>query len=257
MNINQVAQKIPRPLLVLGILVLSVVIFVINDPLRDECGIQISIFEKKTKGLLSKTRTKTKKTQYPLIEYWKDRCREGNSIGSCSDYFDGLKQMTDELRQVNDKCQIKYSEENENFVKQVTSAVQIMALVAWGEKPPSSPSERMGWLNEPGIKTFCYLKKTLLLIGGEEALKSVRNRVYKEYPGHLPENFDISKLEISSDKNNAQSSDIAKVYAEKRPRAYDNILKPTTGMTLEQRINAVEREIYERSVFSIRCDLYL
>lgn len=257
MDINQITQKIPRPLLVVGILVLSVILFVLNDPLRDECGVQISIFEKKTKGLLTKSKTKTKKTQYPMIEYWKDRCREGNSIGSCSDYFDGLKQLVDELKQVNDKCQIKYSEENENFVKHITSGVQIMALVAWGDRPPSTPSERAGWINESGIKTFCYLKKTLLLIGGEESLMSMRNRVYKEYPGYIPENFDLSKLESTLDKNNAQTVDLAKKYAEERPRAYDNILKPQLGMTIQERVKAIEKEIYERSIFSIRCDLYL
>ncbi|MEK6627614.1 MAG: hypothetical protein AABY53_03225 [Bdellovibrionota bacterium] len=256
-DLNQIIQKIPKPVLIVGVLVIAIVFFVYNDPLRDECEVQISIFEKKTAGLLSSIRNKNKKTQFPKIEFWKNRCRAGNSIGSCSDYFEGLRFITKELREVKDSCQINYSVQNEKFLNQITQALQIMSLVAWGEKPPAGMAERIGWLNETHIRTFCYLKKTFILIGSEESFLVLRDKVYKEFPGEWSEKFDFNKLVQSSTADNKAESDdddedgvdVAKLVAENRPRAYKTNLNPTGKLKNE--------EIYERSIFSIRCDLYM
>lgn len=254
MDINQLVQKIPKPLLVIVVLVLSIVLFVYNDPLRDECEVQTSIFEKKTQGLLTAVR-KSGKVQYPLINYWRDRCKVGNSIGSCDDYFEGLRTVTKELREVKDSCQIKYFEQNENLLEQILQALQIMALVAWGEKPPPGIAERTGWLNEAQVRTFCYLKKTFILTGGEESFLLLREKVYREFPGDWPENFDINKLvESNSDKSRKDNVvdvdvDVEKLVAENRPRAYRTVANPSGKLT--------NGEIFERSIFSIRCDLYM
>jgi|GEM_PF-789945 len=262
MNIDQLLQKIPKLVLAASVLILAIFFFVHNDPLRDECEVQTSIFEKKTQGLLSAVKTKSKKTQFPKIEFWKNRCKAGNSIGSCNDYFEGLRIVIQELRELNNNCQIKYSEENEKFIKQITHALQIMALVAWGEKPPSGMAERLGWLNESHIRTFCYLKKTFVLIGGEESFLELREKVYKEFPGEWPDKFDVNKLILSSttvektdskitgsEDSNSEDIDITKLVAENRPRAYKTNINPAGKLKKE--------EIFERSIFSIRCDLYM
>ncbi len=250
MDLNQIIQKIPKPVLVIGILVVSIILFVYNDPLRDECEVQTSIFEKKTQGLLSSVK-KRGKVQFAQINYWRDRCKDGNSIGSCNDYFEGLKSVTKELREVNENCQVKYSGQNENFLKQITQAVQIMTLVAWGEKPPAGIAERVGWLNESHVRTFCYLKKTFILIGGEESFLLLREKVYKEFPGEWSEKFDINKLvAANTDKTKKENDvDVEKLVAENRPRAYKTPVNPSGTLTKDQ--------IFERSLFSIRCDMYM
>ncbi len=266
MDIDQLIQKIPKPALVVGVLILSLLFFVYNDPLRDECEVQNSIFVKKTQGLLTAVKTKSKKIQFPKIEYWKNRCREGNSIGSCNDYFEGWRVVTKELREVNDNCQVKHGAKNEIFTKQITHALQVMALVAWGDKPPAGMAERLGWMNESQIRTFCYLKKTFILIGDEESFLALRDKVYREYPGEWSEKFNINKLaeaklaeaklaETSADKNKKEdgriedSVDVAKLMAENRPRAYKTDSNPAGTLTKE--------EVFGRSIFSIRCDLYM
>lgn len=251
MDINQVIKNIPRPVLVIGILVLSIGLFVYNDPLRDECEVQTSIFEKKTQGILSKVK-KNGKIQYAQINYWKDRCKEGNSIGSCNDYFEGLRFVTKELREVSESCQIKYIIQNEDLSKQIRDALQIIALVAWGEKPPLGIAERIGWLNESHIRTFCYLKKTFILANEEESFLLLREKVYREFPGEWAEKFDIDKLvAANTDKSKAdnEKADVAKLVAENRQRAYKTAANPSGKMT--------SNEIFERSIFSIRCDLYM
>lgn len=244
MDLNQAIQQIPKPVLVIGIMVLSVMLFVYNDPLRDECEVQSSIFEKKTKGLISPIKI-SGKVQFPLINYWKDRCKSGNSIGSCNEYFEGLRTVTKELRQINETCQMKYLAQSENLTSQITQALQIMALVAWGEKPPIGISERVGWFDESHLRTFCYLKKTFLTTAGEESFLALRNKVYKEFPGEFSTK-DLNKL---VDTNTDKKVDLEGLVAENRPRAFK--WAGNTSGTLKA------DEIFELSIFSVRCDLYM
>ncbi len=250
MDINQIIHKIPKPILVIGIMVLAVILFVYNDPLRDECEVQTSIFEKKTKGLISSVKIGGK-IQFPRLNYWRDRCKDGNSIGSCNDYFEGLRTLTKEFRQVSDSCQIKYLTQNDTLTSQITQAIQIMALVAWGDKPPIGIAERVGWFNESHIRTFCYLKKTFIMTAGEENFLTLRSKVYREFPGEWSAKFDINKLvDANTDKTKATNNiDVAKLMAENRPRAYKTSSNPNGTLKNE--------EVFELSIFSVRCDLYM
>jgi hypothetical protein len=233
LDLNTLIAKIPRPLLVFVMLAISLAFFVYNDPLKDECEVQSALFDKKTLGVLTPVRLKEKKKiQFPQINYWQDRCKQGNSIGSCEDYFEGLRLVVKDLRDINDKCQIKYAQNNTRLVLQISQALQIMALVAWGEKPPTGVSERLGWLNEANVKTFCYLKKTFILMAGEQSYLNLREKVYREYPDQWPETIDFEKRS-----------------AENRPRAYKSPLNPVGTLTKDR--------IYERSLFSVKCDLYM
>jgi hypothetical protein len=235
-DLNQVIQKIPKPLLVLGVIILSIGFFVYNDPLRDECEVQNTLFEKKMLGLTITEQKKNyqgrKLKHFPQLEYWKNRCKEGNSIGSCNDYFTGLRTLIQELRVVNDKCQIKFSQQNEGFSFIISEGLQIMALVAWGDKPPGGPGERLGWLTTTHLQTFCYLKRTFILISDEQTYEALKAKVYREYPDNWPESA------IAEDR-----------IDEKRPRAFKTMTNPNGSLKAD--------EIYSRSLFSVRCDLYM
>lgn len=172
------------------------------------------------------------KTQFPQLEYWKERCKEGNSIGSCNDYFVGLRSLVQEMRLVHDKCLLKYSQDNENFSYLLSQGLQIMALVAWGEKPPGGPGERLGWLTTTHLQTFCYLKRTFIMISDEQTFEALKAKVYREYPDNWPE-----------------SAAVEDRVDEKRPRAFKSQTNPTGSLKAE--------DIYARSLFSVRCDLYM
>ncbi|MBY0555523.1 hypothetical protein K2P97_13410 [bacterium] len=246
MDLNALLQKIPKPVLVVGILVIAIILFVLNDPLKDECEVQTSIFEKKTEGILSAMK-KNRKIQYAQINYWRDRCRNGNSIGSCDDYFEGLRVVASNLRDVKDNCQIKYGEQNANFTQQITQGLQIMSLVAWGEAPPPGIAERIGWLTESHIRTFCYLKKTFILLAGDESYIALRSKVYREYPGEWSEE---DKKKIAEKEATAASGDESRRFLdENRPRALKSVSNPSGKLTQD--------EVFERSIFSIRCDMYM
>lgn len=264
MDINQLLQKIPKPILILTVLILALTFFVYNDPLKDECEVQTSLFEKKMAGLLFKEK-KGKKTQFPKISYWKDRCRSGNSVGACEDYFEGLRLFTKEFRTINETCQKKYAEAEENawLISILADSLKIIALVAWGDRPPSGVAERAGWLGEGELKTFCYLKKTFSLLSTDENMLALRETVYNQYPGEWSDKFNVDNLitatmqgeaakpKASEDETARIDEDelIRKRIDQSRPRAYKSSSNPNGTLTREQ--------VYERSIFSLRCDMYM
>ncbi len=220
----------------LVVLVCAIGIFVYNDPLRDECTVQSKIFERNTKGILSAIRT-NKKIQFSKIKPLRELCREGNSIGACSDYFEALRTIANELKVFNSKCQVKYATEHEVVVAEIGSALKTMALVAWGVKPPASISERAGWLTEPEIKTFCSLKKYYSNMVSEEDFVNLRNGIYLDFPDAWPE------------VENSKDGDVDLRKPEDRPRALKSAANPKGSFDA--------RKIFEHSLFSVRCDLYL
>lgn len=231
MDFNQLVKKIPQPALVIGVLVAALAIFVVSNPLKDECEIKIKIFEKNLHGSLISVRGADKKTKFAQIDYWKENCRMGNSLGACNDYFTGLRKLADELRLVPNKCMLTYIEDNEKFMGQVLDGIKVMALVAWGDAPPVNIQSRLGWLTSADVTTFCRLKTFVEKTHEPEAFKAFRSQVYAEFPDAWP-------AALSIEERNP----------ELRPKALKSLTNP------QGRLEA--REVYERSLFSYRCDMY-
>ncbi len=237
MTINELLAKIPKPMLVLGVLSLALAFIIFKNPMADECEVQAKNFDRNTKGLLFPVKIKNK-IQFAKLTPLRDICRDGNSIGACSDYFEGLRKVSSEFKLMSDQCKLKYAELNEGFLPQIRAALKVMALVAWGEKPPAGPAERMGWLTEPDTRSFCQLKKIYSTIAGEESFLLTRDEVYREYPDQWAESS-VSSADTESDNRTPEN----------RPKAMKTALNPKGKFT--------SREVFERSLFSIRCDLYL
>lgn len=230
MSLDQIISKIPKPVLVVGVLTIALVVIVFSNPLKDECEVKTTNFLKEVRGIVTSVRAKDK-TQFAQLGFWMDRCKQGNSQGACEDYFSGLRKLTTALTIFPEKCQLTYSEENENFLRYLIDGLQVMSLVAWGEKPPAGVADRAGWLTEVDLKTFCRLKKTFFNLASEEDFTAVKNKIYLQYPDAWAETVP----EKSRDPEN-------------RPLALKTQSNPSGTMNVKQ--------VYERSLFSIRCDLY-
>jgi hypothetical protein len=231
-SLDDIVQKIPRPILVIGVLVTALGLIISQNPLQDGCDVQLTNFSRVVRGILTGYKTQKKLTQFAQIENFKSLCREGNSQGACENYYLALKKMTDGLKMIDDKCIPKLVENYENMNVVISNAIQIMALNAWGEKPPASVSERMGWLAESQIFTFCRLKAQFVRLSSEEDYKKLRAKTYAEFPDAWPESVSLS-----------QRAELP------RPTALRSATN-TKG-------SLVEEEVFKRSLFSLRCDLYL
>lgn len=231
-NIQVLIQKIPHSVLVIGVLLIALGLIVFQNPLQDGCDVQITNFNRSVRGVLIGFKTKKNLTQYAQIENLKSLCRQGNSSGSCENYYEALKKITAGFKMVENSCLPKLIENYENLPKVVSNGIQIMALNAWGEAPPSGVSERLGWLTEPDIYTFCRLRNQYVLLTSEEDYRALRSLTYEEFPDRWPDTVSLE-----------QRAELP------RPRALKSESNPDGSISSE--------EIFKRSLFSLRCDLYL
>lgn len=244
-SLDQIINKIPKPLLVGMVMVIAMIVILIMRPLKDGCDVEVSNFTEDVKGYLIKSpRTKTKKMVLPQVGETKQFCKDGNSAGACENYFSALKKVEEAFMRLDSKClpQLVQAEDfvNENnptetqsVIKfQLKEAVKILALLAWGEKPPAGLSERTGWLSRSEVYTFCRLKTVLIDIIGDEDYKVFRTSVLREYPEAWPEKL----------QGQINAEDVH------RPTALKWSGNPSGTMD--------EKEVLQRSMFSLRCDQY-
>ena len=113
-------------------------------------------------------------------------------------------------------------------IKEVSSAmndgIELMARLAWGTKPPEPGPDRLGWLQEAEMSTFCRLRRVYVRAHGEDAWNEMRSKIFKKLPGE----------EVP------YSAEAAVATVEPK--------KATAIMT--------ELDIFNRSIFSVRCDNY-
>lgn len=230
--IANLITKTPRPLLVFVILVAALIFIVSQNPLSDGCEVEISNFGREVRGVLTGYKTSQKKLiQFAQLDYAREQCKQGVSQGSCEDYFKAVKRVADATRVISPKCFVKLKAEYAGLTNALATGIKIMALAAWGEKPPDGIGQRLGWLTEGDIYGFCRAKNGLVQLTSLDEYKALRASVYREFPDRWPDNLPLEKrAEIP------------------RPRALFSASNPTGTLK--------ESDVYERSLFSLRCDLY-
>jgi len=230
-SLDEVIAKIPRPLLVFVVLFFALIFIIQQNPLSDGCDVEISNLLRSNRGIISAFKDKKNRTHFSQIENLKQQCTTGNSSGSCLDYFIALKQLADSLKKFPDKCYKTLEEQNPAIIQVSLNAVKVLALLAWGDKPPESVTQRLGWLSESEIYTFCRFKNFLTSILPDEEYLKFRMQVYIEFPEKWDETISLEKrAELP------------------RPRAWKNSANPNGKLA--------DKEVFEKSLFSIRCDLY-
>lgn len=230
-SLDEVISKIPRPLLVTVVLLLGIAFIVSQNPMQDGCGVEVKNFTRQVKGVLVGFKNKSGKIQPAQIEQFRDACRQGNSMGACENYYEALKKITDASRWIQPQCDYKLIEEYPNLVKVLSNGIQIMALNAWGDKPPGGVSERLGWVGLAHIYTFCRMKSQLERMTSKEDFRALRVKTYMEFPDAWPDSIPVEKR-----------------FELPRPKAFKSPENPKGPL--------IEDEVYKRSLFSIRCDLY-
>ena len=230
-SLDDALAKIPKPILVLGVLALALGLIVYQNPLSDGCEVEITNFTREVTGLLTDYKTSKAKTQFAQINFLRDQCRQGNSQGVCVDYFKAIKRIADAVRASSNKCYPALQEDYPKLIGVLADGVKIMALAAWGEQPPDGIAQRLSWLTEGDIYAFCRSKNKLIELTSQEDFKSLRQATYSEFPDRWPDSVPLAKrAEIP------------------RPRALKSPSNPSGSLD--------EPGVYERSLFSLRCDLY-
>jgi hypothetical protein len=224
-------NQIPKPILIVAVMSIGLALIIYSNPLVDGCQNEVKNFGRDVRGLLRGFQNKKEKTQFAMIPSQKLACRQGNSPGACENYFQSLKKIAFSASRLEPQCMQNLVEEYNNFLPEVSEGIRTFALIAWGAVPPKDTSMRLGWLSQGELYTFCRLKRILQDQLAEEEFLSFRLDIYRNYPQEYPEGLDVEK----------------KILME-RPKALRSESNPEGTLT--------ETEVFERSVFSIRCDLY-
>lgn len=215
-------NSLPKPVLAILVLVVAIIAFMIMSPPHSVCDTQAEAFKELQKGNIFPTEFKKNKIP-PTIVRAKEACQLGNSAGSCYEYFSTLRQVAEGVGKASTECTAQLYSINE-VRSALNDGIELMARLAWGAKPPEPGLERFGWLQDAEIAIFCRLKNVYTRANGDEAWVSFRKKIYEKLPGEeLP-----------------PSTDPAQVAVEPR--------KAPLMMS--------EQDIWNRSLFSVRCDVY-
>lgn len=220
-------ESLPKPVLVLLVLVVAIVVFMIISPPHSICDTQAAAFKEVQIGNLFdrvETVKRTKRTIPGTLAKAKSSCQLGNSAGSCYEYFAALREIARGVSNASPQCMGTLFS-----IKEVSEAlndgVELMVRLAWGVKPPEIGIDRFGWMQEADLAIFCHLKNVYVRSKGEEAWATLRKKIATKLPGE-----------------EVVATGEAGLFAVE-PRSAAEILN--------------EQDIWDRSLFSIRCENFM
>lgn len=148
---------LPRPLFVLGVLVVGLLFIILANPPHSLCTSQIEIFKKNQQGFLYKDPSKKFQKTLGVVKAVED-CKFSNSPGGCLDVFLGFKRLIADLQTAPLECQPELLSD-ESINKPFFGLIELMVRLAWGERVPASSLDRQGWLDLSHMKLYCDAKK--------------------------------------------------------------------------------------------------
>jgi hypothetical protein len=108
--------------------------------------------------------------------------------------------------------------------KAFKDGVILMSKMAWGSFPPEPGMARFGWLADSELGLFCLIKNLYSQSLGDEAWGEFRLSIFNELPGERP---------LGNPGSGNVGSEPAKAIA-----------------------TMLEKDIWARSIFSVRCENY-
>ncbi len=224
MDAEQFLQTLPRPVLVMGALIIGIVLIMLFSPPHTICDTQTEQAKESLIGLTKPSKAQ-KNTIPPKINKALENCFQGSTPGACYDYFQILRSLAKLVMGSTSECRPEVYAISD-IKNALTEGVTNMALLAWGDKPPAPGAfGRFGPLQESELALFCYLKAASIAGSSEESWHALRKKVFEQFPG---EEVDLPK----------------------DPKESLKVARPATKLMSEL-------DIWNRSLFSVRCENYL
>jgi hypothetical protein len=137
----------------------GIIFIVLSDPPHTVCDSQKELVKSSQQRFLFLDPKKKliKTTQYEVL---RDHCKGTNSPGGCYELFQEIKNLLQDLRSVPAECKQSVSTQAE-FRKALWETAELLARLAWGEKPPTSYHAKFGWLDVADVTLFCQIRRHL------------------------------------------------------------------------------------------------
>jgi len=213
-------NSLPKPVLAILVIAAALAFFMFNDPPHTVCDVQMDNLKDDLKGQVFPS-VIDKHNMPPLINQAQSACEQGNSAGSCFEYFSILKKLAKDIQNYSSECRQDLASIAE-IRKAMREGLTLMVKMAWGSRPPDPGIARTGWLQDSELGLFCQLKDVYTLSFGSEDWNDFRMKITNELPGQPPLNM-------------------------ANPKAEDT---PKAIATMN------EKDIWSRSIFSVRCENY-
>lgn len=220
---EQFLNSLPKPVLALGAIIIGIIVVMLVRPPHTVCDTQEEALKENLKGTLFSTEVKKNRIP-PALARAKESCQLGNSAGSCFEYFTSLKKVSDQVAKASSECTGQLYKVPEVALA-LNDGLELMARMAWGHEPPEKGFARFGWMQEAELSTFCRISGIFIRANGEQAWSEFRGRVYGKLPGEA--------LVVGSDSS----------VAAPEPKKANLVFS--------------EQELWERSLFSVRCESFL
>lgn len=169
---NDFLRTVPRPVLVMAVLVMGLGLFIYNNPPHTVCDSQRGFFRDSQKGKLYPIQVKTG-VRAPVFPKLLENCKLANSPGGCLEYFMALKKLTHDVNAVPSECVAEIA--NMPEVKATyLGGISMLVRLAWGEEPPEIVA-KTGWLESSDLALFCELQQVAFRSLEEEEWNQNRN----------------------------------------------------------------------------------
>ncbi|GIL16383.1 MAG: hypothetical protein BroJett040_01340 [Oligoflexia bacterium] len=173
-------DNIPKPLLVVGVIVVGLALFPLIQKPHTVCDSQLNVFKEAQKGVLYSYKVKnvTRPAVYPKAL---EACKYGNSSGACYEYFQLVRKFLRDVQNLPSDCSTEMDEVKE-IKKVFVDSLRLFGVLAWGDKPPE-PETRAGWFDLSDQALFCAVKDQWMRFYGQESWDQFRLSIHQELPG--------------------------------------------------------------------------
>ena len=177
---NMNVSQIPKEVLAIAILIAGLIFFMILDPPKTQCDVQIELFKKSQNTFIFPQDIKNG-SKKPDFDKYLSHCQEANGPGGCYELFQHLKHFNHDLNAVPSQCQSSVASIGE--VKKIfEKSIAVLIQLAWGYQPPLSPNLKQGWLDQSETHYFCLLKNDYIRLYGDDSLNQLSDRVLMDLP---------------------------------------------------------------------------
>lgn len=173
----EILKKIPRGVLVAGVLVIAAALIMYNEPPKDACDAQIAVFLDSQAGRLRSLRGKVNSLWTRTASY----CQKNKTLGSCAEFHETVKLALVDIQNSPPECTARLIAQD--WVRKfVLDSMTLMTQIAWGDNYPEVGPTMYGWMEKNELAIFCKLEfNAQRVLNDEEWEAFVRKAI-----SHLP-----------------------------------------------------------------------
>lgn len=196
--LSQIFRYVPEWVFVCVILVGGLAYFIYDRPLYRLCDAQIQEFSRAQQGKLIGRLVPARK-----------RCIGSIRGSGCVEYFQIFETAVSSMPKLQEKC-LRELSEMPMISLSFGQYLRTMVLLAWGDRPPGTQFEKVGWLTAADLKTFCRVREFYNMFYPQEqwnALVSSTLGLLVEDPAVIPKNRVQRRLSEIDAKDKSEDED--------------------------------------------------